>query len=129
MPLVSIRSYDNYFDAALAQGVLESAGIDCFLQDVHSVTINPVLTNAIGGIKLRVRSEDYEQASNLLSSGENKDVHPQCPDCGSVNTSLSVDLPSKTWFSLLLEALTSSSLSSKGQLHYQCNECKVKFRD
>src|SRR3954471_23737951 len=129
MPLIPIRSYNNYFDAALAQGVLESAGIDCFLQDVHSVTINPALTNAMGGIKLNVRREDYEEAEQLLSPGENKVSQLVCPACGSSDTQLAVHLPSKTWISLLISAVMSSSFSHEGQLHYECKDCKTKFRD
>lgn len=129
MSLIPIRSYSNYFDAALAQGVLESAGIHCFLQDVHSVTINPVLTNAMGGIKLNVRQEDLAEAEQLLRPAEINISQPVCPACGSADTQLAVRLPAKTWLSLLISAIRSSSFSHEGQLHYQCKDCRMTFRD
>jgi hypothetical protein len=59
-------------EAWLAKSVLDSAGIECFLFDENVVRIDWFLSNAIGGIKLRVREEDVAAAAALLDS-----------DCGS----------------------------------------------
>lgn len=70
MPLILLRTYDNYVQANLVYGFLQDSGIVCFLQDEYSATINPVLTNAIGGIKLLVSADDAEQAVELLEITE-----------------------------------------------------------
>ena len=56
MNFVLLQSYDNYISAHIAMGRLEEDGINCWLKDENTVTINPILTNAIGGIKLMVES-------------------------------------------------------------------------
>lgn len=55
-------------DAHMAKGQLQEAGIQCWLKDENSVTINPFLTNALGGIKLMVAEEDIEAAEEILIS-------------------------------------------------------------
>lgn len=64
--IVTIRKYLNVADALLAKGVLESAGIDCFLADENLVRLDWFWSNAIGGVKLWVREEDAPAALSIL---------------------------------------------------------------
>ncbi|MET0636332.1 MAG: DUF2007 domain-containing protein [Chitinophagaceae bacterium] len=66
MKFVLLASFDNYIDANIALGKLKDAYINCHLQDDHSVTLNPFLSNAIGGIKLMVAESQAGRASELL---------------------------------------------------------------
>ena len=66
MTLVTVATFSNYFDAATVKSLLESKGIVCFLRDEHSATINPLLTNSMGGIKLDIAERDYEAAKEVL---------------------------------------------------------------
>jgi len=50
----------------MALGQLEEHGIKGYLQDEFSVTIDPILTNAIGGIKLIVSEHDVREATTVL---------------------------------------------------------------
>jgi hypothetical protein len=68
MKYVLLQSYDNYIDAHIAKGRLEEELINCYLQDENSVTINPFLSNAIGGIKLMVAEVQAERAREILTS-------------------------------------------------------------
>ena len=54
MEFILLNSYGNYVEAHIAKGVLEEEGIVCWLKDENTVTIDPILTNAVGGIKLMV---------------------------------------------------------------------------
>jgi hypothetical protein len=45
---------------------LEAEGIRAYLQDEHTVTINPIFSNAIGGIKLMVFEQQVARARELL---------------------------------------------------------------
>ena len=56
-------------DLAVIRGRLESEGIECFAQDELMAQANPLYSNAIGGIKLQVRSSDVERASEILQEG------------------------------------------------------------
>lgn len=104
MDFIPIFSYDNYVSAHIAMGRLEEDGIKCWLKDEHTVTIDPILTNALGGIKLMVAATQAERASGILRelAGKNKALHP-CPKCGSLNIEL-ITTPRKAsnWISVLL---------------------------
>lgn len=81
-----VETFDNYIDANLTLGRLEEAGIQGWLQDENTATINPVLTNAIGGIKLVVVEEDVPKATEVLNAlKELKRKSMACPYCNSHN--------------------------------------------
>jgi hypothetical protein len=65
-----IRTYENYIQAHMALGQLDEHGIKGYLQDEFSVTIDPLLTNAIGGIKLIVAEQDTAEAITVLTMFE-----------------------------------------------------------
>lgn len=47
MNFIMVSSFDNYIDANIILGKLQHEGITCFLRDEYTVTIDPILTNAI----------------------------------------------------------------------------------
>lgn len=71
MKFVLLCSFDNYIPAHIALGRLKEEFINCYLQDEYSVTIDPFLSNAIGGIKLMVAETQLERAREVL---ENQDL-------------------------------------------------------
>lgn len=70
MTYMCIYAFDNYIPAHLALGRLEQAGINAWLKDEHTVTIDPLLTNALGGIKLMVHPAQAERARTLMDDWE-----------------------------------------------------------
>jgi len=70
MQFIPVRSYDTYINASLLQGRLENEGIICYLQNEFSVTIDPLLTNAVGGIKLCINKDQVERAIELIEAFE-----------------------------------------------------------
>lgn len=68
MNFVVIASYDNYVPAHIAMGRLQEEGINCWLQDEYTVTIDPLLSNAVGGIKLMVTEPQAERALEILNT-------------------------------------------------------------
>jgi hypothetical protein len=68
MNFILIRSFDNYIPAHIALGRLKEEYINCYLQDEYSVTIDPFLSNAIGGIKLMVAETQAERALEILNT-------------------------------------------------------------
>lgn len=65
MKFVLLCSFDNYIPAHIALGGLKEEFINCYLQDEYSVTIDPFLSNAIGGIKLMVVETQLERAREV----------------------------------------------------------------
>lgn len=53
-------------EAGMAQGLLETAGIEALLEDQALSAVDPLVRLAIGGTKLLVRAEDAERARALL---------------------------------------------------------------
>ena len=68
MRFVLLRSYDNYIPAHIALGRLKEEYINCYLQDEYSVTIDPIISNAIGGIKLMVAETQAKRAAEVLAT-------------------------------------------------------------
>ncbi len=65
--LVNLRQYMTLPEALLAKSILDSAGIESFLGDQNIIRMDWFLSNALGGVKLRVREEDVEAATALLN--------------------------------------------------------------
>jgi len=94
---VAIRRYRDLPQAAMAQSILESAGIESFLADANLVRMDWFYSNAVGGIKVVVREEDAEEARQILEQeipesieveGSGRYEQPRCPKCGSFDVSL-----------------------------------------
>ena len=69
MNFILLQTFDNYVNAHIVKGRLEAAGIHCWLKDenISSLIIHPVLTNAIAGIKLMVAEDQAEKAHAILN--------------------------------------------------------------
>jgi predicted RNA-binding Zn-ribbon protein involved in translation (DUF1610 family) len=129
MGFVMLKSFDNYISAHIAMGRLEEDGIKGWLKDEYTVTIDPILTNAVGGIKLMVAMEEKEKAAGILRRLDNeyKALHP-CPQCGSLNIEL-VSTPRKAsnWFSAIWGFLT-FSLAMPVDKVYHCFDCSHEYK-
>jgi putative signal transducing protein len=65
--LITVRSYWSLLEAELAKGVLEAAGIECFLFDDNMLRMDWFNANAIGGVKLRVDPPNVDEATRILN--------------------------------------------------------------
>jgi hypothetical protein len=88
--LVTIRQYRDLSEAQVARGVLESAGMPCYLRDDNAVRLEWVWSNLLGGVRLQVRDEDREAAEEILTQpipeqipldGNEHFDQPRCPSC------------------------------------------------
>lgn len=64
--LVTIRSFWYLAEAELAKGLLDAAGIECFLFDENIVGLG-WYANAVNGVKLRVDARNAEAANQILN--------------------------------------------------------------
>jgi len=90
--LVTIAQYRDLPEAGLAKSRLEGAGITCFLDNEYTVGANWLYSNAVGGVKLRVRDEDAKEAKAIIEenpdaiTSEESEVmlsDSACPVCGA----------------------------------------------
>jgi DNA-directed RNA polymerase subunit RPC12/RpoP len=130
MKFVPIRTYDNYVPAHIDLGLLKEEGIQGWLKDENSVTVNPVLTNAVGGIKLMVPVEVAQQATDILIREQAAYIATlSCPNCGSNNFG-SIDVPSKPsyWLESMMVFFLGKSILGTEKIYY-CSNCKTQFKE
>lgn len=70
MEFIQLRAYDNYVYAHIRMGMLQSEGINCHLKDEMTITVDPLLSPMLGGIKLMVESSQAARAQDLLRETE-----------------------------------------------------------
>jgi hypothetical protein len=61
-----IRRCNFLHEAELLRSVLTAADIEARIPDEHTVGVNPGYINMMGGVRLLVRSEDFDRASTIL---------------------------------------------------------------
>lgn len=123
MDLITIRTFQNYFSAHILLTKLRHEGVECYLKDEFTVTIDPILSNAVGGIKLVVKKDNEREACLMLQQFD--DAYRQsavCPKCGSKTIEL---VPKKTTVNMVTAILTwifgNYAISAKNI--YQCSSC------
>src|SRR4051812_28340254 len=92
---VTLWKFRDLPEALLAKGKLEASGIEVKLADDELVRMDWLYSNAIGGISLRVPSQQASDALELLQepvpdaldvgAGEPAFLQPRCPNCGSLS--------------------------------------------
>jgi len=89
LKLITARTFVNPMDAHLLKSRLESEGISCYLKDEHSISIDPLHSNALGGVKLQIHENDIEKVMVIFKEIDNtpyKDEEnniTKCPNCES----------------------------------------------
>ena len=128
MDFVLLNSYNNYIEAHIAKGVLEEQGIGCWLKDEYTVTIDPILTNAVGGIKIMVAVADAEQAWEILTQlRQEQKLTVVRPVCDSHNIEL-VSTPRKpiNWLSAISTFFAGDYALTIEKVNH-CFDCKHEF--
>ena len=123
MQTVILKTFDNYFSANITLTRLQDAGIHCYLKDEYTVTIDPILSNAIGGIKLVVADDDAAIASKMLVQFEEEFTRSAlCPICNKCEIIL-IAKPGVTNFLTAIFTWLFSSYAVAAENIYQCQHC------
>jgi hypothetical protein len=64
--LVTVETFSSPWQAQLARACLESEGIHAVVADEHFYRLYGALSGTLGGVKLQVRPEEAQRASELL---------------------------------------------------------------
>ena len=123
MELITIRTFNNYFSANILLTKLRDAGIQCYLKDEYTVTIDPILTNAVGGIKLLINKKDSQEVFELLRQfDEDYRRNAVCPKCGSHNIELVPKRTAANMITAIISWLFSDYAVSVENV-YKCSSC------
>jgi len=128
MNFVVVEIFSNYIDANIITGRLQAEDINCWLKDEHTVTIDPILTNAVGGIKLMVAEAQAERCIELLNQYKaEKQAAIRCPNCGSAEIQL-VSTPRKpeNWISAFLGFFLGDYAFGTKKV-YHCFSCEKEY--
>ena len=128
----TIAKYQYSTEAQIIKGRLESEGIKVFLFDNFTIDTDPLVSNAIGGIKLKVLSEDAIKAQHILSTiqeyaldDDGNAIH--CPNCTSKKVHLFSTIKDFKSFFAFLIGFISGTLPFHTRYKYQCEDCKTEF--
>lgn len=130
MYFVELRTFDNYIEANIVLKKLQSFNINCYLKDEHTVTIDPLLSPAIGGMKLVVHPAHVERAWDLLDKAEETYLkNIACPICKAhALTTVSVTKKHKCKLAALASMLLKGQSVEIKKL-YKCTACGYDFKE
>lgn len=72
--LVTVHNANWVHDALFVKSVLEGDGIDAFVPDEHTLSVDPALGAALGGVRVQVRASDAERARRVIAAVLSADV-------------------------------------------------------
>ncbi|GAB5563554.1 MAG: hypothetical protein Wins2KO_06170 [Winogradskyella sp.] len=130
---VTIARYTYSSEAQIIKGRLEAEGIEVFLRDNITIDTDPLVSNAIGGVKLNVLSEDEVKAKEILKSISNFTLDDKgntliCHNCSSENISLYSTLNNfKSMMSFII-GFISGTLPFNARYEYRCDDCNTKIK-
>lgn len=123
MVFKQIASFDNYLLAHMTLGLLQEHNINCHLKDEHIITIDPLLSPAVGGIKLMVAENESASAAKLLRSAEEEYLKQFfCSQCGSNSLTIEekIDIPVT-----FLQKLKNKILFGQSQTYQKKYRCRI----
>ncbi|MDO5978631.1 DUF2007 domain-containing protein [Flavivirga spongiicola] len=128
----TIARFQYSSEAQIIKGRLEAEGIQVFLSDNLTIDTDPLVSNAIGGVKLKVLSSQALKAQHILNTIEKYSIDDEgntinCPNCKSEKVELFStikDAKSLFWF---IFGFLFSSLPFYTKHKYKCEDCKNEF--
>ena len=90
--LETVGSYSQPYEAHIAQKRLRDSGIPAFLKNEHTISIDWLLSQALGGVKVMVPADRAAEARRVLETDAADHLDPTledpitCPICSSPDT-------------------------------------------
>ena len=91
--MVTVASFSFPHEAHIARASLEAAGIPAVVADEHTISMQWLYSNALGGVKVQVPERVAVQARDALQEDHGDSLANEqgydelrCPKCGSVDT-------------------------------------------
>ncbi|WP_029037360.1 putative signal transducing protein [Salinimicrobium xinjiangense] len=129
----SVAVFQYSAEAQIIKGRLEAEGITVFIADNHTIDTDPLVSNAIGGVKLKVRKEDEAKAMEVLGSiskysVDDDGVQIRCLECNSEKVELLTNVKGLKSFFFFSLSFLFTALPIYIKREYYCNVCKNKFK-
>src|SRR4051794_33499714 len=130
MEYVPLRSFDNYIEANIVMNMLRHYNINCHLKNENIITIDPLLSPALGGMKLMVHHGHVERAWDLMDNAEQEYLKKiPCPVCHAhALKAIRITKEHKCKLSALASMLLNGH-SLEVKKIYRCSRCGYDFKD
>jgi hypothetical protein len=118
-----LATFEYSTEAYVTKSRLDSDGFKTMLMDEKTIDSDPLISNAIGGVKLLVHQNDFEKAAEIYNEIRTyqKDKNENdifCPKCNS-NRILIAPIQRKNIFYMLFPFFEKT--------RHLCNVCKTVF--
>lgn len=123
---VRVAAFSYLHEAEAARILLGENGIDTEVADGEVINADPLLSNAVGGVKVLVRREDIERAQSILAAGIKErtgNASEHCPDCDSHD----VQRRRVTWKTILVGILTLGVYYPGFFREFRCMRCGARW--
>lgn len=130
----TIARFSALWEAELAKSFLESQGIQCRLRDQYLIGMNLFYSQALGGVRLDVLSDQSEKAAEWLQAADQNQLALKegesgeglfCPQCQSLNTEM---VPSRSkGLALILLFLFNIPFPFLARDHWKCRDCQKQW--
>ena len=129
---VAVFQYSS--EAQIIKGRLEAEGIAVFLSDNLTIDTDPLVSNAIGGVKLRVQTIDKAAALAVLKSINRYSIDDEgkamrCPNCKSEKVDYFTNVKDFKSLAHFIFGLVMGVFPFYTKYEYRCESCKTKFND
>ena len=142
--LITVANFSHPIEADPVVAWLESEGIECFVSNEHTVTMNWLYSNAIGGVGVQVKAAEVERANEILQAvlspaavgnestlsdsdmdqGSDATSEIRCPQCGSENVHYEKFSRRLVFASWVLLSVPLPFFKKK----WKCRECEHLFK-
>ena len=128
-----IATYQFSPEAQIFKGRLEAEGIHVLITDQHTIDTDPLVSNAIGGVKLLVLKEDKVRAEKVLEelslySLDDNGSEISCPKCKSNKIDYFTNVNDiKAFLAFIINLLMFGLYPIYTKYEYRCEDCKEKF--
>ena len=87
----TIGAFEYVADVQIIRAKLESEGVPVFLRDEYTLNTDPLISSAIGGVKLQVYTRDKDRAMAIYNELRNYAVDDSgnpivCPNCRAMRS-------------------------------------------
>ncbi len=129
---VTIATFQYSYEAHIIRGKLESEGIKVYMADNITIDTDPLMSNAIGGVKLKVLKAQEKKAREVLKtinkySLDNEGNPIKCPKCGSKKVDFLSTIKDFKSLIIYLLGLVFFTLPFYTKYKYRCENCKTEF--
>jgi putative signal transducing protein len=130
MDFIELRSFDNYIEANIVLNMLRHNNINCHLKDENIITIDPLLSPALGGMKLMVHHSHVERAWDLMDEAEQAYLkNIPCPVCHAHGLkAVSVTKNHRCKLAALASMLLNGHSVEVNKI-YRCTNCGFDFKE